>query len=177
MTQRIGDYIQTYSGHQFWPLDPAVDEVFIEDIAHALSMTCRYCGHCLRFYSVAEHCVLMARYIEQPYKLWALLHDASEAYIADVSRPVKKDLCGYQRIEANLMYVILKRYGLDQGMPVRVKEVDNSMLLVERRQNMRDTPWDWKIEAASIDVRLQFWTPEKAKFEFLQMFAELTNAT
>ena len=73
---RKGNWMQTFTGRQFWPADPRADEIDIRDIAHALSMQCRYAGHCTQFYSVAEHCVLLANAIPEQ-KLWALLHDAS----------------------------------------------------------------------------------------------------
>lgn len=81
--QRRGDWMQTYTGRQFWPLDPLPEDVFIEDIAHALSMQCRYAGHVTRFYSVAEHSVLIARCAPPEAKLYALLgaSDAFEQFI------------------------------------------------------------------------------------------------
>ena len=69
---RKGGWIQTYTGRQFWPMDPRSHEVFIEDIAHSLSMMCRYAGHCERFYSVAEHSILLARHVSYENKLAAL---------------------------------------------------------------------------------------------------------
>ena len=78
-SERIGDWIQTYTGRQFWPLDPRVDEIHIEDIAHSLSMRCCYGGHLTDFYSVAEHSVLVSLHVPQEFALWGLLHDAAEA--------------------------------------------------------------------------------------------------
>jgi hypothetical protein len=76
---RRGDWMQTFTGRRFWPLDPRGEDVLIEDIAHALSLLTRYGGHCTRFYSVAEHSVLLARAATPENALWLLLHDASEA--------------------------------------------------------------------------------------------------
>src|SRR6266700_4788978 len=101
-----GDWIQTAMGRKFWPMDPRSGEVFIDDIAHALSMLCRFGGHCIRFYSVAEHSVLLSRVAEPRFKLWALLHDASEAYLADVPRPVKPALVGYKDAEERVQRAI-----------------------------------------------------------------------
>src|SRR5690606_29748913 len=97
---RKGDWMQTFTGRRFWPLDPRPDEICIEDIAHALSMQCRYAGHCLSFYSVAEHSVLLSQHVAEPFRRWALLHDASEAYLVDVPRPIKGDLSNYRAVEA-----------------------------------------------------------------------------
>ena len=75
MSARRGEWIQTFSGGRFWPLDPRPEDVYIGDIAHALSMKCRYAGHTTFFYSVAEHSVHVCRHAPAEHKLWALLHD------------------------------------------------------------------------------------------------------
>ena len=102
MTERKGDWMQTFTGRQYWPLDPRADEVDPVDIAHHLSMICRYCGASTRFYSVAEHTlgVLYVGLREADRRLPAfarysrlviaalLLHDAAEAYCHDLLRPI-----------------------------------------------------------------------------------------
>src|SRR4051812_31750950 len=82
-------YIQTYSGTEFWPLSPKAADVKLIDIAHALSNKCRFAGHCREFYSVAQHSVLVSRQLPDEFKLWGLLHDAGEAYFADIPNPIK----------------------------------------------------------------------------------------
>lgn len=105
-----GDWIQTYSGRAFYPLAPYPQDVCIEDIAHALSQLCRFGGHCRRFYSVAEHSVLLSRVVVPEFQLWALLHDASEAYLVDVPRPIKKQLPAYVEAERRVMAAICARF-------------------------------------------------------------------
>ena len=78
-------FVSTFSGGRFHPLKPRIEEVRIEDIAHALSLKCRYSGQCARFYSVAEHSVLVAALVEPRWQPAALLHDAGEAYLADLA--------------------------------------------------------------------------------------------
>jgi hypothetical protein len=170
--RRHGDWIQTYTGRQFWPMDPRADEIYIEDVAHALSMACRYAGHCRRFYSVAEHCVLMARQVAPEHRLWALLHDASEAYLTDVPRPVKPFLPGYREAEDRLMGAICERFGLTPGMPAEVKRVDSAILNDERAQNMCHSRFDWSIDPTPLGVTLQFWEPAEAERQFLAAFAD-----
>lgn len=87
-------WIQTFSGRQFFPLEPRVEDVCIEDIAHGLSNLCRYAGHCECFYSVAQHCLLVSRVVPREHALRGLLHDASEAYLIDVPRPIKHSIGG-----------------------------------------------------------------------------------
>jgi len=178
---RKGDWMQTYTGRQFWPVDPRPDEIFIEDIAHALSLACRYAGHCISFYSVAEHSVLVARNLPDHLKLWGLLHDASEAYLVDVPRPLKPFLSGYRELEDRAMEAVCKRFGLDYlaapfSMPSQVKAIDNRILHDEQLQNMFPCVADWNLVGEPLGVELQFWSPEQAEREFLAMFAELANA-
>jgi len=87
MAARIGDWIQTYTGKRFWPLDPRPEDVDILDIAHSLSLLCRFTGHTSSFYSVSQHSILVAQEVPKRLRLWALFHDAAEAYIGDIARP------------------------------------------------------------------------------------------
>ncbi len=165
-----GDWMQTYTGRAFYPLDPRPEEIHVDDIAHGLAMLCRYGGHCLRFYSVAEHCVHIATAAPDHLKLTALMHDASEAYLADIIRPIKPSLNNYGVIEDRLMHVIAERFGFDWPMPAEVKRLDNAILVDERDQAMAVPPQDWKLSEPTLGVQLQFWSPEKAEFEFKAAF-------
>jgi hypothetical protein len=182
-----GPWIQTFTGRAFHYEDPQPEDVHIEDIAQALSKQCRFAGHTTRFYSVAEHSVLLARYVSQPVKLWALLHDASEAYLVDVPRPVKPYLEGYDRFERVVMYRIRERFdlfGLNNQfdvawaghMPAEVKAADIRICVDEKAQNMAPGPM-WGIDGLDpLGVTLQFWSPEQAEAEFLSTFTELMAA-
>jgi hypothetical protein len=169
---RVGDWMQTHGGRQFWPLDPHPEEIDIEDIAAALSKLCRYGGHCLRFYSVAEHCVHVASAARASLAMTALLHDASEAYLSDVIRPIKSRLTNYVEIEAALERAIAVRFGTVCPMPEEVKRLDNAILWTEMLQNMAPPPEPWTkwLTDAPLDITLQFWAPDKAEAEFLTAF-------
>lgn len=168
---RKGDWMQTSLGAQFWPMDPRPEEVRIEDIAAALSKLCRYGGQCLRFYSVAEHCVHVARHAPAGFELAALLHDASEAYLSDVIRPIKSHLTNYLDIEAGLERVIAQRFGLPWPMPAEVKRLDTAILADERDQIMAPPPVPWhQTTEPALGVTLQCWTPGFAEREFLRAF-------
>lgn len=172
MSARVGDWIQTYSGRAFWPLDPRAEDVDIVDIAHALAQQCRYAGHCLRFYSVAEHCVLLSRAVPADIAMAALLHDSAEAYLVDVPRPVKRALRDYADIEAVLMDVIGRKFGVVSDLK-RVGDYDHRILTDEMRQNMAAPPMPWASEAEPLGVTLRFWGPREAKAQFLTRYDEI----
>ncbi|MGE0677833.1 phosphohydrolase [Pseudolabrys sp.] len=168
---RIGEWMQTYTGKKFWPMDPRPEEIDIIDIGRALSKMCRYGGHSLKFYSVAEHCVLCSRAAPAHLKMTALLHDASEAYLVDVPRPIKPALDNYYKIEANLMQVISKKFGAVWPLPPEVKQIDNAILRDERLAIMAhmDVPSEiWGDAAEGLGVEIECWNPERAFQEFLK---------
>ena len=174
--------IQTFSGRMFSPLEPVAEDVEIEDIAHALSNQCRFGGHCRVFYSVAQHSCVVADVVaalgEGPEaQLWALLHDASEAYLLDLPHPIKhRTELGeaYRAIEAPLQAAICDRFGLPVESPAAVKEADRAVLASERLAFMRDAG-DWpELEGVeAIDLLLEPWLPARAAREFLERFARL----
>lgn len=177
---RFGNWIQTYTGAKFWPMDPRAAELNIRDIAHALSMQCRYAGHCIRFYSVAEHSVLVARYLrEQGHRpdvvLAGLLHDATEAYLVDVPRPVKPFLPGYKEAEARLWAVIAEWASLPPAIPEAVHEADNRILNDERAQNMGPCADAWGYSGEPLGVTLRLWSPASAEAAFIDMFVDITG--
>ena len=136
---RVGDYILTSRGIEFWPLDPRIEEISVSDIAHALSLTCRANGHYKNFYSVGQHSIYCAqeaklRGYSKRVQLACLLHDGSEAYISDITRPVKKQLDNYIKIEEKLQKVVYEAFGLgdltDEELEL-VKIIDDAMLKYE----------------------------------------------
>lgn len=173
---RAGDWILTYTGTQFWPLDPRMNEVHIEDISHALSMICRFTGHTRDFYSVAQHSVLVARALPRKLQLWGLLHDASEAYLCDIARPVKRCINGYAEIEARLMGVVADRFGLEGAIPHEVHVADNALLATEIAQLMPVAPVEMYMNVAPISgLQIDPWPPRIAKRQFMQEFERLTQ--
>lgn len=126
--------IKTFTG-RVDPLNPAVDTINIEDIAHALSRQCRYNGHCDGFLSVARHSMwvserLKAQGQDARMQLSGLLHDAAEAYLGDLVRPIKHTEFGrtYLEVEAALEEVIAERFSLPFPIPVEVREADDYVL-------------------------------------------------
>jgi hypothetical protein len=169
-----GDWMQTYTGRAFYPMDPRAEDIDPRDIAHALSMLCRYGGHVSRFYSVAEHCVLMS-YMVGECSLWALLHDATEAYVGDMIRPLKSGMPTYREVENRLMRRVCDRFGLPYTCPAEVKEADNRILLDERSALMWPPAQPWAVEdLAPLGVPVTGWTPAEAERQYLVRLNELT---
>lgn len=203
---RHGDWLQTFTGRQFWPLDPRPEELDLLDIAHSLGHQCRYAGHTRRFYSVAEHCILMSLWVQEwahnarvadpnlfpdeqirVLALAALLHDAGEAYVVDVPRPLKRYLPGYAEIEAGVQIAIAQRFGIPgivtlgndpapRGyvLPLIVQEADNRILLDERAQLLSTPPAPWGIEDLEpLGVGIDALPPHRATEAYLARLESL----
>lgn len=126
--------IVTYTGKIIETLNPDPGQICVEDIAHALSNLCRFTGHTKEFYSVAQHSVLVSSLCPKEDAMWGLLHDATEAYVSDIARPIKKFTewgSGYLDVEAALMEAVCERFGLDPEMPASVKDADDKLLVAE----------------------------------------------
>jgi hypothetical protein len=178
MPETRGDWMQTFTGGRFYPLDPRPDDIDPADIAHALSLLCRYGGHVDRFYSVAEHCVLMSEFVAPEHALAALLHDATEAYVVDVPRPLKAQLPEYRAIEDAVWMAVAWRFGVALTLPAAVKEADDRILLTERNALMpRAGIWwqDGRIEP--LPVKIHGWAPAEAERRYLDRWAALMVPT
>jgi hypothetical protein len=180
-------WIQTVSGRQFWPLEPKADDVDIGDIAHALSMKCRYSGHTQKFYSVAEHSVhisnaLMRDGWSPSTALWGLLHDAAEAYLPDIARPIKSAIPGFAAIEEGVGYAIIERFvklvPCWDFATVRcdvAKLYDTRILVDEKAAMMPHTPADWGLVGPALGVQIVGWDPTEAKVRFLRAYDNLVG--
>ena len=169
----IDTWIQTYSGEKVNPFNPDPSTINIEDIAHALSNLCRFTGHTSRFYSVAEHSWWVSKLVVPEHALYGLLHDSSEAYLADISRPVKPYLNNYKKTEKGLQSVIFKKFGLSPEPPRDVKNVDSRLCFTEGIQLMPDVScWNLQREPYK-DVLVRGWLPVLAKTFFMDRFKEL----
>ena len=182
---RRGDWMQTKSGKRFYPIDPRAEDVELVDIAHALSMICRFTGHTKTHYSVAQHSVLVSQNVSQRAALWGLLHDAAEAYIGDLSRPLKrclKELFGtaVKDIEDKISDVIVRRFLVirDEKIDAEVKRADDLLLVTEARDFMAPLASGWRHVPengfAILPERISPWTPVMASYEFMKRFHQLT---
>ena len=136
--------IQTYTGKHVDPFNLRPEQIDIQDIAHSLSLQCRFNGHCKEFYSVAEHSIRVSNILPAEFKLWGLLHDATEAYLGDIITPIKKELCVFgplgddslKIIEEWAAKVIAQKFGLVWPMPEEVHHADRVLLATEFRDLM-----------------------------------------
>ena len=171
-------WIQTYRGRRFPLLDSSPSDLDIEDIAHALSMLCRFGGHVRDFYSVASHSVLVSQMVPPEDALWGLLHDAAEAYLGDVVSPLKRwpRMAWYRAAETTLLDQIVYHWGLPREMPPSVQNADQRACMTEAR-DLLGPGWEkWPgMPAPWGDVRVSAEQPAAAKARFLARFHELTQ--
>lgn len=151
---RKGDWFVTYTGRQFWPFDPRPADFDHADIAHALAHVCRYAGHCRRFYSVAQHSVHVMQIVDRQrpdLAFAALMHDAAEAYVGDVIRPIKRSHPVFEQIERLVWVAMGVRFGLPEKLDPLIKYADNVALVTERRDlvNMGGSP-KWREDELGI---------------------------
>jgi len=168
-----GLWMQTYMGMKFYIQDPRPEEIHLYDIAHALSLNCRYAGHCNRFYSVAEHSVHVFREVarrtdDEALRLKALLHDASEAYLCDIPRPIKPYLPGYKQLEERLQDAIFQHFGLEPGIPQLIHDIDGAILRDETAVLFDATVENWGENWAGIGAEIECWEPGVAQREFIK---------
>ena len=172
-TDRQGNWIITYSGRRFYPLDPREEDIYIEDIAHSLALMNRFAGHTKFPYSVAQHCYWASIIVDPGHELAALLHDASEAYANDLIRPLKEMLPEYKAIEDSIQEVICEKFNVDVFHPA-VKNADVQMLSAEARVLCNGEVW-WPDADRPVPVELSIdqWDWQYAEDLYIKRFEEL----
>lgn len=173
---RLGDWMLTISGVQFYPNDPRPEDVRSEDIAWSLSRMCRFGGHVTcEHYSVAEHSMLVASILPPHLRLQGLLHDATEAYCQDLIRPVKRTVgFAYTVVEAGIWRAIAARYGLPEELDLLVTQADNAVLLAEREQIVSRLGPEWSVPGEPARVSCRCLRARDVYPEFMSMLAALT---
>lgn len=179
-SKRDLDFIETFSGKSVYFMEPDPEDFDIIDIAHALSNTCRWTGHCRFFMSVAEHSIAVSYLCDEP--LAGLLHDASEAYLTDVAKPIKPFLENYMAIEDKIMRALAIKFGFNYPLSVSVKAADNQQLSTEAYYLVpsRGDPWSWdrwsvngKRPLVNEGIKPVGFTPGEAEFRFLRRYHEI----
>lgn len=175
-------YIETVLGNKFFIEHPVFD---IKEVIHALGMQCRYTGHSKRFYSVAEHSVMVANLcalynLGDPFE--GLMHDGAEAYLSDIAAPWKALLPDYKKLEAKIEGPMREWLGLPRVLSDGVKRADWLALFVEARSLIPSRASDWiapdgiKEQADSITHPVRCWSPAIAQAEFRNAFRKYAPA-
>lgn len=183
ITAPINYWIWTNSGKKFSYNYTEPDQICIEDIANALSKICRYAGHIDKFYSVADHCCNLVEYEESNgitnpiYLLGVLLHDAAEAYLADIPAPAKKLLPDFKAKEKEIYAIIAKKFGVpnDEAFHKQLDYIDKNIVRDEAEKLFRATPtWvkDYKKLCADIVISK---SPELGRVRFMNLYHDLTS--
>lgn len=170
------DYVSTFSGNRFYPLRPHIDKVAIEDIAHGLAYQCRFNGQTKTFYSIAQHSLIVADLVPPPLRLAALLHDAAEAYLGDMVKPLKVLLPEFAALEDKVTAIIAGTYGIDFSDYAPIKRADLIALATEKRDLMPHSAerWAYLDGIAPLPGIIVAMDPGEAKQRFLQRYGELT---
>lgn len=167
--------IRTYTGAWIDPLNPTLQDIYIKDIAHALSNICRFTGHCKSFYSVAQHSVLCTNRVNtRRMQQIMLLHDGSEAYLMDIARPVKQSdgFAKYREIEQVLQDAVFSRFNL---LPLTQdeKELMHIVDIEQFEQEQKHIMFPFQLELDTLVAGFSTWDPSKAEQRFLSSFLDL----
>jgi hypothetical protein len=167
----------TSSGKPFWPLAPELNDIRITDIAEHLSRICRYGGALrsdVQFYSVAQHSVLCSLHVPPDHAVEALLHDAAEAYVGDMVRPLKLMMPEYRAVEDQIDRLIRQKFNLPAEMSTLVKQADRSACATERRDLLAESPGlDWGPMPRTWSDRIEPLLPFEARDLFIARARQL----
>ena len=168
-------YVSTFSGNRFYPLEPRIDRVAIEDIAHGLAYQCRFNGQTREFYSVAQHSLIVASLVPAHLRLAALLHDAAEAYLGDMVKPLKVLLPEFAAIEDKVTALIAEAFAIDFSEYGPIKRADLIALATEKRDLMPHSAerWAYLDDVRALPEPIVAMSPGQAKQAFLDEFARL----
>ena len=165
------------SGRTFDFVDHSGNVIDIRDIAHALAYLCRFTGHSRRFYSVAQHSVMVSRIVPPEDAMAGLLHDAAEAFLGDVSTPLKKLIPDYQAIEFAVEADVFAKLGIDLPLPQSVKQADLIMLATEKRDLLPANigPWPLLDGIQPLREHINPLQPGDARDVFMARYFELVE--
>lgn len=181
MNNKIEAWSQTYTGKKIWLNNPSQKDICIEDVAHALSMQCRFAGHTKKFYSVAEHSMIVSSLLPGRLMLAGLLHDAAEAYLGDIIKPLKQHMNGeYNRFETMMLDKIYEKFNisLDQRDRDDINLADLIILRAEAENVLNKPPidnWHADLPKSTVVVEFSFYGPDMAKAVFLEQFNFIKN--
>jgi len=167
------EWIRTYSGKKFYVFNPRLKDISIEDIAHALSLMCRFTGHTEELYSVGQHSLIVMELCPEEFKLEGLTHDFPEAYITDLATPVKRRMPSFKECEDTLHTAIAKKFHLQFPMPKIIKEIDQEVFkmewayLMERNKTLKNNKFRMSKEEFKI------LSPKEVERRIIESFNQL----
>lgn len=172
-------WILTWSGKRFDLFEPKPEMIDTRDIAHALGTIARFNGHTKEHYTVAQHSVLVANLVTKEHELQALLHDATEAYIGDMVRPLKECMPAFREVEARIWTAICARFHIAEDLPECVKQADLVALATERRDLMpaHSATWECLAGVQPLEARIKLWAPHVARWHFHERLMGLLSST
>ena len=172
-------WILTHTGIKFDLLAPTPAMIDQRDIAHALSNLCRFNGHTHTHYSVAEHSIRVAQIVPVQFQLAALLHDATEAYVGDMVRPLKQVMPDFRKVEKRIWQAICERFDMPEILHTTVHAADMTLLATERRDLMPDHPGQWHClqGITPLKARIVPCNAVTAEVQFLTLLMELLAST
>lgn len=180
--EQLPAWITTYTGRQFFPMAPVAHDIDIDDIAHQLAGMNRWLGATRQPYSIAQHSVHVSELVPPCDALWALLHDASEAYLVDIPTHIKRlpQMDAYRAAEAHLQRLIYHRFGLYGHEPASVKAADGALAVAEAQDLLSHIPGYWpeairNRTAPRAPFGIDVWPAVQAEREFLTRFYTLRN--
>ena len=171
-------YVSTFLGNRFYLTRPHIDDVAIEDIAHGLAYQCRFNGQTQDFYSVAQHSLIVMQIVPEEHRLAALLHDAAEAYLGDMVKPLKNLFPEFSEIEGRVMEIIGHCFGVDlANLHPSIKLADRIALATEKRDLMPHStePWVYLVGIEALPEIIEPMPPQAAKQAFLETFAQVSQ--
>lgn len=178
--ERMKSNVHTYTGRLVDPLDMHPEDIDVDDIAHALANQCRFQGHTSSFYSVAQHSVIVSKVVPPEFAWDGLFHDAAEAYLQDMAKPLKNHPTlgqAYRGAEVRIERVIGDALDVQFPFPEPVKEADIVVLVTEARDLMHGTKsWTYYHDIVPLKTTIAAWSPRRAKREFLARYEKLKEA-
>ena len=172
LTTPSNPFITLANGKPFYFLNPKPSDFNIENIAHSLSMLCRFVAQSDRFYTISQHCCLVSDILPDELKLEGLLHDSVESTMGDLPSALKKIMPTYKEIEFAAETAMASRFKLVFPFPPEIKLADTQLLATEMRDFLPGSTWE-TIPTTPLKERIEPWSIERSKTEFLSRFFKL----
>ncbi len=172
----VDGYITTYNNKKFYFDYPHVDMIDLNDIAHSLSMMCRYNGHVYKHYSIAQHCVLASRLVPKRLALAALMHDAAEAYMGDMVSPLKKRIPKFKEIESRIEKIIEQKFNfyVSEEDKKLIKKVDDILYVTEIR-DLKGFKSESKSDIIPMNKKIHPWKQNQAYWSFINRYRKIES--